>query len=725
MKAIPSIPISILLLAAACLLPMTMKAAGIDKKFYKKAAEKVWAMDMPQFNPKADLSDSIFQDQSANYIARYVGLVADYNDDINPTKFRVMGKNEGNATQAVLLQRFMVKVNDAAAIDHFSDFSINPPQKENAHGYVFLEIKPAFGARIFKPNGTVVDVDMNEAVSVTSGKKNKDVEEYKIAIPGLAVGDILDYFYYTDYYMDELSMPSFNVMLMASYPTANLTVDLRVSPKLALEYGSYNGAPRPNTFPVVDGKNQLLLEFENVLSLDEELPFFAVERQMPFMRINVVNHSSKFEFHPSNQRAGGMRIAATPFVLRDVAATIFEGEAPKKTVGDATSIVKAWMKNNPEATPTLIADIAWLALKFSTYKNRDEEGYGQRKSALAFYDVMDKVMKNNEARIGITTSRSDVPIDEISHYGEADFFNQMADRNYFCNPELILLPGEIPAGRDMEKYIVYTARPDNKMLHASATPGNFPKSKSGHNNVTTMVNLTIDPDNSENLKVASTHRFKGATKRLIGDLVPLQTSLDSLASYLGAKPFKVKNLRDAQEVEEERTEEIRDHARLTWNSDDAEMTSYTFRQLGVTPANPDIELAVEGNVTGAITQAGNNLMINVGRFIGKQQEYKGKNRQRDISIVRPYAMKYDTTVRFEIPEGYELIEESLNDVKVAVANREGAVNTETKLEGNILSIRYIERYANSLSPIESWPDILALLDAAHAFNSATIAIRRK
>lgn len=36
-------------------------SAKQDEKFYRKACEKVWAMDLPQFDPKADLSDSIFQ----------------------------------------------------------------------------------------------------------------------------------------------------------------------------------------------------------------------------------------------------------------------------------------------------------------------------------------------------------------------------------------------------------------------------------------------------------------------------------------------------------------------------------------------------------------------------------------------------------------------------------------------------------------------------------------
>lgn len=59
---------AILLMASGFLFQTAQ--AGIDKKFFEKAAETVWGMDLPQFNPNADLSDSIFQNQSANFIAR-------------------------------------------------------------------------------------------------------------------------------------------------------------------------------------------------------------------------------------------------------------------------------------------------------------------------------------------------------------------------------------------------------------------------------------------------------------------------------------------------------------------------------------------------------------------------------------------------------------------------------------------------------------------------------
>ena len=113
---------SILLICT--ILPMVANAE-IDKKFYKKAAETVWGMNLPQFDPKADLSDSIFQNQSGIYIARYTSLDAKYSAEIDASKLSTIGLQNSNSTSAVYLRRTMVKLNDASAVEEFSEFSIS------------------------------------------------------------------------------------------------------------------------------------------------------------------------------------------------------------------------------------------------------------------------------------------------------------------------------------------------------------------------------------------------------------------------------------------------------------------------------------------------------------------------------------------------------------------------------------------------------------------------
>jgi len=711
----------IAILSSIIVFPAIMKA-GIDKKFYKKAAEKVWSMDLPQFDPKADLSDSIYRNQSANYIARYIGLDADYNNDVNPSKVKVTGIQNSNTTIATLIRRNMVKLNDAAAIDYFSDFTIDIPMKEEVQGYMIASIKPAFGARVHKQDGTVVDVDMSDAVTVTTGKKNKD-DEYKVAIPGLIVGDVLEYFYYTDYYFEELSMPDFTVNFLAKYPTRNFMLDCRVNPQLALEYGSYNGAPKITSFGYIGDQNQLFLELEDVESLDEDLPYFEGARQMPYMHIYVINHISRLEFHPKIQRGGGMRLALTPFVMRDVASAICSDKFPDKLFSEASDILKPWIKSHPDASEKEIADQGWLALRYALYKM--EETVSQRSFVLAFYKLMEKNNEYTSARIGVTTSRKEVPITEIAHYSDADYFVKVDDRFYFVPNSPSLIPGEIPSGYDGEKYVVFSARPSNEELHTSAQYGNLPKGKSAMNTTVLTSTVTLDGEQPYALKVSSDVIFTGTEKSIANRMIPSSSYIKVLETYLGQKPSKKKKESDEEGASESRRVLVQNFARLIWGTEDAEMTAYEVKSTGSTPDKPVIELNINGKIEGAVTEAGNNLMINIGRLIGKQIQFKGSQRKRDISIVRSSPSKTDVTIMFEIPEGYELVEGSLDDLNRSVICREGAFNTEANLDGSMVKLRIVERYSNSISPASAWPDLLKILDTAHEFMSSSIVIRRK
>lgn len=116
-------------------------------------------------------------------------------------------------------------------------------------------------------------------------------------------------------------------------------------------------------------------------------------------------------------------------------------------------------------------------------------------------------------------------------------------------------------------------------------------------------------------------------------------------------------------------------------------------------------------------------MVTVGKFIGDQKQYQGKERQRDVSIILGNPNKFDTTITFEIPEGYEIVESSLSDLNRSVITKEGTFNSEATVDGRTVTIRAIERYTRSIYPPQSWPSMLTVFDAIYEFNSASIILR--
>lgn len=715
-----SLSFSLAAIAVAVAMSPLGARADIDKKFYKKAAEKVWSMDLPQFDPAADLSDSLYRDRAAVYIARYNGLVAEHDDGMSGTKESLTGISNLNAIKASQIDRRMVKINDASALEHFSEFEIEAPQKQMYHGLTLVSVKPAFGARIISPDGSVKEVDINEALTVTEGKKNKD-SEYKIAIPGLEPGMVLDYFYYTEFYVDESSLPPFTYALMRTYPTRDLMIDVKVSPAFAFEYSPYNGAPDFERKEMVDGLNHIVVHLNGVDAIEESMPYFSSARQVPYIKTFLLNNTARLEYVPSSARPGGVRIVIYPQFLNDVISSLNAANYPDKMVSDAESVVKNWKKAHPQASDREIVDATFLALRFVMFKNK------QKCSARQFSKTFSKVLENMSTfypgRVAVTSSRGNAPVDKLIHFDDAVFFTVVGDSCYFATNNLLAIPGSVPQGFDSEKAFKFDGAPYQSNLHSVVKYFSLPRSKAKENVSERILELSLDPDNEENMVVSESMKLKGNLKNMLGGIVPIDDVLDSWARYLGQKPLKRMSSSDKVEEDEERDEDVKELFQTMWNNDDITVEGYRFESIGCTPDSIETVFHVEGKSPGATSPAGKDLLVNIGKFTGKQSEVKGSARKRDISIVMPSTEQMRSTLRFRIPEGYNVIPESVSALNRNIVTKVGSFFVEAVVDGDFVVVNVAERYPVTLAPASSWPDMLKVLDASHEFSSATIALR--
>lgn len=697
--------------------------ADIDKKYYEKIADEVWGSDMPGFDPATALDDSIFQGQSAVYIARYYGITGDYDNEPNMLKRQVIGIPVGNATVATYVKRFMVKINDATAAEDFTEFSISPDKKYETRGYTYYSIRCSFGARIFKPDGSVTVVDLDDVMTKKGGKKDKDDVEYKIAIPGLSAGDVLDYFYQVDYMADEMHLDEFTLPLLVKYPTKLLTIDVRTDPRLNMEYGAYNGAPVINDFKVDEsGHNVFYLQMKDVYGLDESIPYFSAARQMPFFEIYVHNNNSpKFSYVPNMMRRGGMRYASPIYVMRDIAFSIRDTKEDNKLIGEAASIVKSWKKSHADATDVDVADAAWIALKYAAVKQGDK--MSKRLMAKNFYRLIERVLPQTVVRLGVGSSRNNVAIGEVAHFNDPDYFAIIGDRLYMPGNYFTQLPGEIPPYYDGEGCVIYSVSIDAPELYKWAKEGKFSASKPAANTTKKVVKATVDADDADLIDVETELSFSGTKKRTYPRMVTSHRYIEDMERYLGVKPGKIKPESDVQEQEDKINENLEEIVKVLWNADEARLDSVEVISSGSVPDSPESVFRIKGSAPGLISRAGNNLVVNVGSLIGKQAKITGSHRTRDVSVLSDGPGVTDCTVIFTIPEGYELVTESLDDLNRSVATPYGTFNSGASVNGNEVKIRVNERYTQSVYPDTAWPDLLRLYDASSDFNSASIVCR--
>lgn len=694
--------------------------AAIDKKHFDKVAKEVWSLDMPQFNPAADLSDSLFHNRAGVYIARYIGLEARYNDDVNAAKISVLGIQNNNAIEFRYLRRTMIKLLDQKAVEQFGEFSIDAKVKKSHSGLVLYSFNQVFGARIFKPDGSVVYANPDDIHVKKEGKKEKD-SEYLIALPGLEVGDVLDYFYLDEIYADEISLKGLSHGLMKSYPTLHYQLECKIAPELALEYGTHNGAPTFQSHGrTPDGLNHASIVIDHMDAIEEKLPFFAEARQTPYLTMHVLNNKARLEPQLKTPRLGGIRKMIYPFLVQDAAAFISSTKLPDKLESTAISIAKDWMKAHPQATDREKSDATWLAVRYAAYIN--DAMISDRQSCVAFCNVTEKLNFNQPGRITLVTSRTKVPVDELASQRDADYSVMCGDTQYFSGPDFYLAPGEIPAGYGGEKCVMFNGSPGIPNLHTVAAQINVASTKPRDNKVNSQITLKVDPNNSDNLLVQMDKTVTGARKVQSLLLKSYNDWCSEAERYLGVKN-KHKKSKETQEEADIRKEQAELLAKLDWGSDDIRLTDYSITAQGSTPDSKEWKATFNGEAPSCITSAGNGLMVKLGQFIGAQSHIEGSTRKRDIAVIFPAPSHTLTRIQFEVPEGYQVQPESLESLSRNIVVPEGSFYVTAKLEDNKVKIDVSDRINQAIFSAASWDNLLQLLDAAHDFCNASIVLK--
>lgn len=687
-------------------------------KFNKKAAEKVWSTRNDLFDPKVEISDSLRQGASAVFIADYYNVTAN-------REYYVTPRSETNRMRRMRWNRRMVKLYDNKAIEEFSEHEFGNRVRLAVEWFTFGGTDSGFGARIHKPDGTMVDVDIKEAIAVTEGKKGKDAVSQKIVIPGLEPGDVLEYFDYSEEWIDDFDLPDVKITPFDNYPVAHLVIEGDFAPELTVEYHAYNGFHKPRTGPNDKGRNSLSLELSNIETLTDK-QFICTARQLPFLRVSTLNNTSAYRYYPRSVRRGGIYGNIAPgTIYKDIKNTLVNvsyddviGKKVKKIVGD-------YLKTHPNIKGHDLIDLYWLAGEYVN-KTDDKCNFSDYGVAIMMSDLINKLgISDQTATVGFLNSRENVPTNEIMSWRQPDFGMLLGDTMYMETGQRYCMPGQLPGEYQGEEGGTFLG--NRKQLSDLTPPTTFtmPVTKSHENKFDIAGTVILDPDNNK-ATVNADLTATGASKSIIAPLTDANEWIEAVEKYLEI-PEKQRFKDKSYDSEERRKEVEKAWRRIVGNMicDDAKLDLYSIVQRGVLPGEKDAKLVATATVEDCLSEAGDELLFNVGKFVGNNVRIDGseRNRQLDVYFNAPHQISYDLV--FDIPAGYAVDENSLENLQASINNKYGtyvataALNDEGKLE---LHIR--ERYKTYVVPVDQWSEVLELFDASSGYNDAVVVLKR-
>lgn len=696
--------------------------AADNTKFIKKTAEKVWAMDMAEFDPQADMSDSLYAGASAAYIAIYDGIDAKFDFSKDYSKYNVTGRTRSSATDAVMLRRRMIKLNDSKAVEKFSDFEIDVKQKYSIVNYRIMNVNSAFGARVHKPDGTIVEVDTSDdAFKLTEGKNGKESSR-RFAIPNLEPGDVIDYFYYDEIFIDELSMPVHEVAMLYRYPVRSLVFDCKCDPDLTVEYQSYNGAYKPMLYDDLKERNHLVLKVERIDALETLPPYMSEKRQIPYILVAVNNNqASPVVYHPKSARVGGVVEMSSASLVADVAYAIADSRYPDKEKREMSSLVRKWMKLHPDADETQIIDAAWMALL--TVSLASESRFNERQLSVAFAELLTSLKVQHPVSIGIVSSRLSVPVGQLMSYDSGHYFVRAGERIFMINPAMVFAPGEISGYLFGEDTIEFPSDRKAERYSLQARLNKIANSASKSNMTNIAFGLKLDTGEDDLMKVRCDVSATGASKGKYASVVQSADAVGAMNRYIGFADKKGSDRPvDEDAVKERAKTKMSELAERLVGGDVKELTSHSIVSYGCTPDSTVLGFKFDCDVEGIVSRAGANLLVNVGRFIGKQTEISGTSRQRSIDVIRYSPETSRFKIVLEIPDGYTADQSSVDALARNIAFRSGNFYATAKVVDNRVEVEVSERYTRAVYPVSAWEEILALADAEREFSTASVLL---
>lgn len=716
-----------LLIAVSLLLSQTVSAAkGLDLNYLRKCAETVWSMELPQFDPKAPLDSSLYENVSAVFIASYtkVNATRDEVSDIGrftTTIGTIVAKNNVR-----VISRNMVKLNDAKAIDDFSDFRFLPDEYLSLRaGLLAYDYKYAFGARIHKPDGRIMDVDMSSTLTETEGKKGKTVTYHKIAIPGLEVGDVLDYFYLTDRYMLANQSVGFDVEVFRKYPVRNFLLSMTLNSRLTTEINSFNELPQCE-FSGFDseGRANCGLELQHLQAF-EKSQWCKPKRQVPYMRVKISdNVSNLFKTLKSVRRCGVLINNGALPVLYEIAEVISDLEVPSKDASAVMSLVKNYRKLNPEASEEQIADAAWLATLYIAFVSK--ENFDSWLIAAMYKDTMDKLQLSLPVTMAVATSRDEIPLDQIASYKQVSPLVMVGDRPFLHSAIMSFQPGEIPGGYSGEP--AYTLGGKRSEVYAKKDFGHItlPLSNAKANARMIESTVTIPDVSGSQLAIDYTSTIRGFYKAIGELMVTPDHFLLKVEGYL-AIPEKDRSKRKMDVAANAllRDEILSEMPKLDFNIKECVLDSASVVSVGFLPDESSLSYKATCSAEGLVSPAGDDLIVSLPALAMRPADVRDEKREREISIMTAGPSNVTAQIRFQIPEGYTVNSADLEHLQVNVSNLCGMFYAQTALDqdGNII-MKVVQRNNKTIYHPDRWTDFLTLQEAADAFVSSSLVLHR-
>jgi hypothetical protein len=632
---------------------------------------------------------------------------------------------------------FRIKLIDKNAINRYSEMSYYPnytsSQGESVKVYV--------GFKVIKKDGREIIVDLASAVKMEKEVAGNKQSYYKLAIPNLEPGDILDY-----YICEETTRKIFSYIIFfdpviyrlpREYPVLNHKLQFRAERKCYINLKSLNGAP--NLKLVNDDTNDeqyYTLEGSDIDGIKEQRWLFPY-RELPTIKFRAAYAATAGTASYFDLLLGKPGVAKTDVSkdeLQDLARSMMKG------IYDAKFLTK-FAKNKLKGVtdPFEIATQAYYFYR-DTYFIDSEVAtvQGGRMPAirqLPFVQMFSAFLKSKKIPhdIVMAAARNISSIDNVLMENEIDWLIRVKKNNqylYFSSFDINTIPGIEPLLEGTEAYALDGLISPSKW---KATKITLPVSTSKDNIADVLIRVQFSDMTKANISVKKS--LKGKNKLddqyAVMDLYDFEKEERKLfaiedtyaSSGISKKTFAAMKSAYQSKRAEYKVEALNEMLNGNFDFKTKNPGNLVIEQTGRFLASPALIYSFTFEADEVMKKTGPNYIIDAGKLIESQTKIEGDELERKTNIYFENARSFVYKVVIDIPTGYEV--QGLDKLNQHVENKFGGFTSTAKEENGKVIIETNKHYDVNFVPKDQWPAIVNFLNASYTFTEQKILLKKK
>lgn len=629
--------------------------------------------------------------------------------------------------------RFKIKLQDKNSVNVFTEFYFRYSDKEDG-----------FSAKVYKNDGAVIKVNLADAVRLEGGgdavpeffksffdqEINAYSRYYKVAIPDLEPGDILEYVTLTKSKLDVRGnglihfSPQYE-QCSKKYPILFNQIAIETDDKSYFKAMSKNGAPEFKKEAAANSEFFRFVFTDSDRATEKDVDFLNAFKSLPFIKFQVI-YSNKD--NPKGVLIGEKGEVKKSFTKEDLALRAWEdyNRTGDYTLGGVTmqQYVNAFWADLKKLGAKEWSDKDYIKNVYYRLRNfiMNRDSYiNDQFAAYLFGSLL--YQKDIKSDLIISVSNSQGEMKDILFDSEIRYVTRVG-KDYYFNFTDYSNPGDLVESLlGTQAYLI--EEPNKKTGEQVIQPITLPDAAFDQNGGTFEMDVALNSD-MNTLTVKRMNTYFGISKnRNIADALKYTTfMLDDYKNYDGNHPTD--NMKSYQEeqyysavkaLKENFAEEKPKLVKQELQSEFGQKVTYknfSIQSDGRSLKNKELKYTEEFELQGMVRKAGKKLLVNIPGLVGSQLQIKKEQRVRNNDIDVDFGRTLKWVINFKIPDGYTL--DGLNELAANINNEIGTYECTAKQAAGTATIEIRKIYKQATFAKTKWTDMLAFVDAA--FNTS-------